>query len=170
MGILRHYPDIAQGVHFTLPNNMPLQPIGIRLNGWDIDPNQRSIGSFQFHSKFKVLPKTDPTPHKEHSYEPKLISPLKQISDQTKEEQKRISDTSESSIRNLNTNISKPKRKAIKLSNKNDINILAYPSGAQSSSRSRKRKTKPSRDSKTKKKKKKTKDSKHSPKKRKTSN
>ena len=162
MVILPHYLDIVRGVHFILLNNMPLHPIGIRLNGWDIDPNDRGIGSFKFHSKFKVLPKADLSPHKEHSYEPKLISPLKQISDQTKEEQKRINDTSQSSIRNLNMNIGKPKRKAIKLANKNDINILAYPRQAHSSSSSRKRKTTTNTNSSSKSGKKTKKDSKHS--------
>ena len=145
---------------------MPIHPIGIRLNGWNIDSKEHSITAFKFHSKFKVLPKSDPTPITKHSYEPNLVSPIKQIIDQTKEEQKRINDTSESSIRNLNMNILKPKRKAIQLSRKNDINILAYPKQAQSSKRSRKTKTTPKLQGKTKAKRKK--DSKHSPKRRKT--
>lgn len=125
-----HYPDIVQGVRFILLNNMPIQPIGIRLNGCNIDSKEHSIGSFKFHSKFRVLPKSDPAPITNYSYEPKLVSPIKQIIDQTKEEQMRINETTETSVVDLNMNITKPKRRAIKLARKNYIHILAYPAGS----------------------------------------
>ena len=171
MGIHPHYLDILRGVHFILLNNMPIHPIGIRLNGWDEDSSHQSISSFKFHSKFKVLPNSNPVPLKTHSFEPELVSPIKQIIDQTKEDQKRNNNTSESSIKELNMHIAKPKRKAIKLSRKNDINILAYPKQGHLLKHSRKRKTETKTQSKTSKTKPgRKKDPTHSPKKRKSAN
>lgn len=89
---------------------MPIHPIGIRLNGWDTDPHVKAIEAFKFHSKFNILPKADLVPLKENfpSSSIKLVSPIKQLIDQTKEEQKRNNSISEESITKINMGIASP--------------------------------------------------------------
>lgn len=122
---------------------MPIQPIGIKLNGWDIEPQNKSINSFKFNSKFRLIPREDLNPIKENPSMVKLVSPIKQLIDQTKEAEERSKSTSESTFSEINMGISSPKKRkkskkrATRGSKKSNINMLSSSKRTHSVKRSR---------------------------------